>query len=155
MKNISLLTFLILMTSCNLKSPNERNISSNLSKNQVEINILQSAGDQFDSKNLFLPLPFNVGTVDSENKRTILISKKIKKNKKTVGKVIAKILFKHDTLNNMLVCLPVEKTLEVISSENFIDLSTIDFQTKAIIESYLRAYKGVENDDFYKWQPID
>jgi hypothetical protein len=147
-----LVFMVVALQSCKKEQVKTITIDEN---NGVEVQIKHSAGDTWDSADNFLPLPFNVASLDEE--QVIVLSKRIKRGEKLKVKVLGAVrVLQNDTLITYVITLPLKAKYESLNTVDFDEFSTVYSGAKWIIEQYLinrrNSYsvklKSWENENF-------
>ena len=120
-------------------------------ENGVEVEIVHSAGDNWDETDNFLSLPFNVATLGEEE--MIVLSRRIKKGEKLKVKPFGAIrILQNDTLITYVVSLPVKAKYKSFNTTDFDEFSTVYSGAKWIIEQYLINRSNSPSVELKSWE---
>ncbi|MEM9549415.1 MAG: hypothetical protein AAGA77_25825 [Bacteroidota bacterium] len=151
--NAYILVFAILaFMSCDQESRNEAKPNM---EDAILVNVTHSAGDKWASTDNFLPLPFNIAKLGSDD--VIILSERLDAGKKIDVKPIGAIrILENDTLLTYVISLPSEETERTMDAEDFDEFATVFSGAKWIIEQYMLnrgnsntvRLKSWENENF-------
>jgi len=136
------------LSSCKEETPKAIVLDEN---NAIEVKVVHSAGDNWESSDNFLPLPFNVaeGGLDE----ILVLSERIKKGVTLDVKPIGAVrVLQNDTLITYIVTIPLESEYKSISAVDFDEFSTVYSGAKWIIEQYLLNRKNSFSVKLKSWE---
>lgn len=117
----------------------------------VTVIVKHSAGDNWDEKDNFLPLPFNIA--NAGNEELIVLSERIKQGEQlNVNPLGAINILENDTLITYVVSIPVKPKYKSFSTTDFDEFSTVYSGVKWIVEQYLLNRKNSYSVKLKSWE---
>ncbi|MEE9439581.1 MAG: inorganic diphosphatase [Saprospiraceae bacterium] len=150
MKNIYIIGLLVFtLISCKDKVEVKSVMINN--KGGVTVSVKHCAGDRWDPKSDFLPLPMNIASVNGFN--FLVLSDRLEKGKKlNVLPIGALRLMEHDTLNTYVIAIPTDRELKSIRVKNFDEFATLYSSVKWIIEQYMLSRRHGNDIKLKSWE---
>lgn len=138
----------VIFHSCKEEVPKEIEIDP---ENGVLVEVEHAAGDNWEATDNFLPLPFNVARVGSEE--VFVLSERIKPGERLNVKPLGAInIMRNDSLKTYVVSIPSKSKYESFSMEDFDEFSTVYSGAKWIVEQYLLNRENSFNVKLKSWE---